>query len=157
MWGNELDLTQKVPQLEMVQPDPHFCYVCFGMTGNFLGDHPGRFMGIDPFIGRRTFFADHHAWDVGMGTFIFDGAALIYGQASYLFYLDSGQGLYLGAGVTGGGFVGGINSLWVNTPLTVGYQFDNEGGFLPKFIQLQASPITTPDLGMGTVSCGWAF
>lgn len=134
-----------------------FTYVSLGATGSFA---TRLILGFDPFIGRRQFLTSQLALDFGAGVWAADRhSQLYYLQNSLLYYPAKAKGFYFGAGLTGGAVITGFKKMdlpWANIPLTVGHQFSQKGK-IHSFLQMQVSPITTPALGIVTVSWGVGF
>jgi|GEM_PF-6145479 len=76
----------------------------------------------------------HHVWDFKVGTAMF---LTYYGECSYLYFPKQNEGVYFGAGVLGGvsafsglvpfgGTSKGVEPLYFDLPLTLGYQFSTK-------------------------------
>jgi len=106
-------------------------------------------------LGIRN-LSTHHVFDRVIGIAVQSEIQLLYIQGSYLFFPTPSQKFYFGAGVTCGlyhledSYLLPPTFIYVNLPITVGYQFPSKKSF--QFIQIQATPF-----GTGTLSYGVGF
>ena len=106
-------------------------------------------------FGARS-LSTHHVFDRVIGLAVQAYMQLYYLQGSYLYFPTPSKKFYVGAGLTCGvyhikrSFPLPSTFLYLNLPITLGYQIPTDKSY--QFFQLQATPF-----GTTTVSYGFGF
>lgn len=139
------DRPMPVPAEEPIKKS--FKYMSMGVTA---APYFMELSAADISVGQRT-LGKHIAVDGCVGTALQPYYQLLYGQVSLLVFPTPSEGVYFGAGVTGGvNHIGRDFGPWFNLPVTLGYQFGKENRV--HFFQIQGTPLMT-----FTSSFGFSF